>query len=270
MGGRRTASGLRFIRRLVSLLPFVGSKVRIILNKDIKAFFRDPAQWSQFFLFFGFIGLYFLNLRSFAYDETDLRWKSIISFLNLSAVSMTLATLNSRFVFPQISLEGTKFWIMGLMPVTRREIVHGKFYFAFLSGWIISSLLILLSNYMLKISWNIRLLHLYTVFLISFGLAGISVGAGAMWPNFRETVPSKIISGLGGTLNLIISVFFVLLVIFVLAIPCHYFIIRLRGPLFPSTRTMIVILSFATVTAFGAGLGFINLGVRRFKKMEVF
>ena len=116
---------------------------------------------------------------------------------------------------------------------------------------------------------NIRLFHVYTIFLISFGLAGISVGSGAMWPNFKETVPSKIVSGIGGTLNLIVSVFFVILMIFVVAIPGHFYIMKLKGALFPSRTVMAVILSIAAFISLGSGLLFLAAGTRNFKKMEV-
>jgi len=272
---RNYGSTRRYTRQSVLMkgirsIPFLSSKVKLVIEKDVKSFIRDPAQWSQFLIFFGIIALYFFNLRSFAYDETSFRWKSIISFLNLSAVAMTLATLNSRFVFPQVSLEGRKFWILGLMPVTKKDIVMGKFYFAFFSGWLVSSALILLSDVMLRIDWYIRIVHLYTVFLVSFGLAGISVGSGAIWPDFRETVPSKIVSGLGGTLNLIISVFFVLFIIFTEAIPFHYYLIQLKGSLSQSRTPLAVILSVAACFSMGTGLAFLWTGIRRFRRMEVF
>ena len=108
------------------------------------------------------------------------------------------------------------------------------------------------------------------MFLVSFGLAGISVGAGAIWPNFKETVPSKIVSGLGGTLNLIISVFFVLFIIFTEAIPFHYYVIHLNGNLSPSRVTLGIILGIAACFALGAGLAFLWTGIHHFRKTEVF
>ncbi|MFH1708025.1 MAG: hypothetical protein ABIF71_08910 [Planctomycetota bacterium] len=267
-GSTRRFRGPGIAGYLVRLIPFMGRPVRLILLKDIRSFLRDPGQWLQFMIFFGLIGLYFINLRSFGYDDAGLRWKNIISFLNLSAVSMTLATLNGRFVFPQVSLEGRKFWIIGMMPVTRTEIIRGKFYFAFLSGGFISVLLILLSDGMLKVSANIMLVHLYTVSLVAFGLAGIAVGAGALWPNFKETSPSKIVSGIGGTLNLIISIFFVILMIFVVTIPLHYYYAADNGHL--ATVPLTVILAIATVFAIGSGTLFLWLGAQRFRRMEVF
>ena len=58
-------------------------------------------------------------------------YKNLTSFLNLGAASMTLATICSRFIFPMISLEGQRFWILGLAPIARRQIMWSKFYFAF-------------------------------------------------------------------------------------------------------------------------------------------
>ena len=146
----------------------------------------------------------------------------------------------------------------------------GKFYFAFFSGWLVSSFLILLSDFMLKIDWNVRFVHLYTMFIVSFGLAGISVGAGAIWPDFKETVPSKIVSGIGGTLNLIISVFFVLFIIFTEAIPFHYYIIQSNGDFSRFRGGLAVILILSACFAIGSGLGFLKAGIYRFRRMEVF
>ena len=35
-----------------------------------------------------------------------------------------------RFIYPLISLEGRKFWILGLLPLKREQILWGKFAFA--------------------------------------------------------------------------------------------------------------------------------------------
>jgi len=45
----------------------VGNPIRLLLVKDLQIFRRDVTQWSQFVIFFGLLGLYFYNLRSFNY-----------------------------------------------------------------------------------------------------------------------------------------------------------------------------------------------------------
>ena len=57
-------------------------------------------------------------------------WVNMVSFLNLSVVGLLLSTFTTRFVFPMISLEGRRFWILGLLPVRRTTILWSKFFFA--------------------------------------------------------------------------------------------------------------------------------------------
>ena len=45
----------------------------------------------------------------------------MVSFLNLSVVGLLLSTFTTRFIFPMISLEGRRFWILGLLPRAARN-----------------------------------------------------------------------------------------------------------------------------------------------------
>ena len=51
----------RAIPKLMILAP---PKIRLLLVKDLRIFRRDPVQWAQFLIFFGLVGLYFLNMKS--------------------------------------------------------------------------------------------------------------------------------------------------------------------------------------------------------------
>ena len=101
-----------------------------LIVKDLRVFRRDPVQWSQFLIFFGLLTLYFVNIRRFSYDVNYVGWVNMISFLNLAVVGLILSTFTTRFIFPMISLEGRRFWILGLLPVGRDSILWGKFLFA--------------------------------------------------------------------------------------------------------------------------------------------
>src|ERR1043166_1640728 len=103
-------AGRGWIDRIFSgLLFFVDRNVRLIVAKDVKSFMRDPVQWSQFLIFFGLLAIYFLNLRTFAYEDREIFWKNLIAQMNLLATSLILATLASRLFYPQLSLEGRRF-----------------------------------------------------------------------------------------------------------------------------------------------------------------
>ena len=117
----------RFCNRLLrSLSP----TIRLVLIKDLRLFRRDPLQWSQFLLFFGLLSFYFIYVRRFDYGRQLTGWMTAIGFMNLGVVGLILSTFTTRFVFPLISIEGQRFWILGTAPVNRREILWSKFLFA--------------------------------------------------------------------------------------------------------------------------------------------
>ena len=66
--------------------------------------------------------------------------------------------------------------------------------------------------------------------MLCLGLSGISVGLGARLPNLRETDPSKIAAGFGGTLNLLVSLVFIFAIVTALAVPCHLYFLGQENP----------------------------------------
>ena len=279
MRGWFASQGLRSARRYTGrnsvdvvvsvLLFFLDARVRAIVAKDLKSFLRDPVQWSQFLIFFGLLGIYFLNLRTFAYEDRDLFWKNLIAQMNLLATSLTLATFASRFIFPQLSLEGRRFWVVGMAPMEREKILFGKMALSFLCTLLISETLIAVSSVMLRTPLALAVLHAVSLFGICLGLSGLSVGLGAIYPNFAEDNPSKIVSGFGGTLNLVLSLIFVLLVLAAQAIPCFYYFGRwaLTGAQF---RTIIVVAMAAiAAVSLAACLVPMSMALRAVRRLEI-
>jgi ABC-2 type transport system permease protein len=89
--------------------------------------------------------------------------------------------------------------------------------------------LVLLSDVMLGVEPLILAIHQATCFLLCLGLAGIAVGLGARMPNLREESPTKIAAGFGGTLNLVISAIYIVAVVLLTAVPCHFYLATLDG-----------------------------------------
>jgi ABC-2 type transport system permease protein len=81
--------------------------------------------------------------------------------------------------------------------------------------------LTLFCDFMLGMPFLIRGLHLLTVLVLVAGLSGLSVGLGAVLADFRETNPSKIASGFGGTLNSIVGLLFLLTTFVLISGPAH-------------------------------------------------
>jgi ABC-2 type transport system permease protein len=106
--------------------PFTRPGAALVL-KDLRLFWRDPAQWTQFMIFFGLLCIYVLNLRNVASEFQNAFWETTISYLNLTASALTLSTLTTRFVYPQFSLEGRRVWILGLAPIGLHRVLLQKF-----------------------------------------------------------------------------------------------------------------------------------------------
>jgi ABC-2 type transport system permease protein len=63
---------------------------------------------------------------------------------------------------------------------------------------------------MLSIPLERILYFTLTVGVMAFTLNALAVGLGAVYPNFREDNPSKIVSGFGGTLCLVLSFLYII------------------------------------------------------------
>ncbi len=230
-GGRRFRQREALIDRLLAAMTRpIHRPMSLLLVKDLRLFRRDPVQWSQFLIFFGLLALYFMNLDRFDNDSRDVSyraWINIVSFLNLAVVGLILSTFTTRFIYPMLSLEGSRFWILGLVPVQRDVIVWSKFVFAAVGSWIPSAILILISDLMLRVEAIVVLLHQLTCILLCLGLASISVGLGAAMPNVREQSPAKVAAGFGGTLSLVLSASFILVIVSLTALPCHFYTIAI-------------------------------------------
>jgi len=256
---------------------FLPRPIRLLILKDLRTFRRDPAQWSQFLIFFGLLSFYFLNIRRLTYDGQPPHWKNLVSFLNLSVTALILSTFTSRFIFPLLSLEGRNFWVLGLLPLKRESILWGKFAFASGISLVATEVLVVLSDIMLRMGTGMIALHMGMVAVLCFGLSGISVGLGARLPNLKESDPSKIAAGFGGTLNLLVSLVFIFSIVFALAVPCHLYF---AGPEVASLGTLALSeerfrfwLAVAIVVSLVIGaVGTIvplRIGIRAFQKMEL-
>jgi ABC-2 type transport system permease protein len=208
----------RVMEGLVFYLP---RSTRVLVVKDFRTFRRDPTQWGLLILFAVLLLIGATNFRQYYKADLALMDKYAISLLNLSGTAVLLCAGLSRFIFPLISLEGRKFWVLGLTPIRRDQILWGKFAFAATGSLLIAGTLILVSDVLLGLPIEGLLVHALTVAVVAVGLSGLNVGLGAYLPNFRETDPSKIVVGFGGTVNMVIGLMFAVCAVGVMAVPMH-------------------------------------------------
>jgi ABC-2 type transport system permease protein len=194
-----------FLETIFSKFFWLDRDLRALEVKDLRMFWRDTTQWGQSVMLFGLLGVYIINLRNFTHQLTSPFWINLVAYLNLTACSLNLATVTTRFVFPQFSLEGQRLWIVGMAPMGLARVVKTKY-------WLASTLtltLITLSCYLLQMTWGRVAIFGAVVTVMTFTLNGVAIGLGVLYPNLKEANPSKIVSGFGGTLCLVLSSFYI-------------------------------------------------------------
>jgi ABC-2 type transport system permease protein len=207
--------------------------------------------------------MYVVNLRNVSFNFRSVFWETMISYLNLAASALTLSTLTTRFVFPQFSLEGRRLWIIGLAPIGLRKILLQKFWMSLIMSSSMTVTLMVISSLMLHLAWVKVVFFAGSILLLSAALSGLSVGLGALFPNFKEDNPSKIVSGFGGTLCLVASFIYITLFVAFSAFPAVKQEMNLPVPI-PGYVALLVAF-FLSLSVLFLPLG---LALRRLKNME--
>ena len=196
--------------KISKILWWLNNDTRALLVKDARMFWRDTTQWGQTVLLFGLLGVYVLNVRHFTSQLVNPFWIHLISYLNLGACSLNLATLTTRFVYPQFSLEGRRLWIVGMAPMGLTTVVRVKYWLASFASLLVTLSLVVLSSYLLRMPWDRIMFFASVITVMTFSLNGLASGLGVLYPNFKEGNPSKIVSGFGGTFCLVLSFIYIL------------------------------------------------------------
>ena len=237
-----------------------------LLIKDLKTFLRDPAQWLQTVILFGLLTIYILNIKNMPQNVYQPFWKNLITFFNLGATALILATLTTRFIYPSFSLEGRTFWVLGLAPIPRRTIFRARFWSSVAGALLVTEALMLLSNHILEVPGPLTLVTCGTLILMAGVLVSLALGLGAIFPDFLQDNPARIASGFGGTLTLVLSLIYISVVVGALALAWH---LRMSDPageqllLFPAAGAFVLVLSLA-----GIWLP-CRFGIRALEKLEL-
>jgi hypothetical protein len=139
-----------------------------------------------------------------------------------------------------------------LSPLAKKKILLTKYAFSLVVSLAITLFLTVLSNTMLGVENRLFITTLLIAACAGTTLPAISIGLGAIFPNWSGAGSAAIVSGFGGTLTLIVSVLYVSLAAGVPALWEHC---RAVGILAPAaarngllfTLAVMIVLSASTV-----------------------
>ncbi len=194
-----------------------------VAAKDAVLFLRNPVQWAQAFIFVSLLVLYLGSLRRYPMMFTFDLWKVVVSFANFAFAGYILATLSVRFVFPTFSLEGPMLWLVRSAPIPARRLFFEKAFLNAAVALLLAEALSLSSNHLLRTPVGLGLISHLCLAVMCLAVTSISLGLGAVWPDYREANPSRIASGLGGMVAALASMIYVGLSIVVLSWPAYLF-----------------------------------------------
>jgi len=166
----------RIFEKFLDRLRWPSRPAMAFLEKDLKTFVREPSEWTQLIIFFGLLLLYFANLKNLEFHILKDFWKHLVFVLNTVGTYIVLSSFSMRFVFPMLSLEGSRSWIIGLAPIRFSSLLMEKFFLGtFISG-ILTLPLVFLSGWMLNIPLSRILFTTGLGFFVCVALTGLSVG----------------------------------------------------------------------------------------------
>ncbi len=249
---RRRAGGGAFlgILRRIFAAPLGGDQAAVV-DKDIRAFFRDNSQWSQLILLGALVVVYLYNFSVLPLDRSPIRLDFLqnqIAFLNLGLAGFVLSAISVRFIFPAVSAEGRAFWIIQSSPLSLQRFLWGKFALYLAPMLILGETLIIFTNHLLQVKGFMMILLSVTMFMAVFGIVAMGVGLGAVYPNFRHENIAQVATGFGGLVYMIVSSLFMAGVILLEAGPAYMiFMAGVRGEALTPLQWAGIVAAFAMV-----------------------
>ena len=190
-------------QRIEGILSAVPVTARSLVAKDIRTFFRDTTQWSQLILLAVLVVVYVYNIKVlplFSGEEVGFFLINVISFLNLGLAGFVLAAIAARFLFPAISLEGRTLWLLRSSPLDLRSLLWSKYWVGLTPLLVLALALTISTNILLRIDGFMMVLSVTTIIVMTFAIAALALGFGAVFPKFDTENPAEIPTSFGGLL----------------------------------------------------------------------
>jgi ABC-2 type transport system permease protein len=216
-----TTAGRPLLDRLLGRLS---PPTRALVVKDIRSFFRDTTQWSQLILLAVLVVVYVYNIKVlpiFTGPDLSFLLVNVISFLNLGLAGFVLAAIAARFLFPAVSLEGRTIWLLRSSPLMLRRLIWSKYWVNLVPLLLVAIGLTAGTNYILRVGPFMMILSLVTIAVMTFAIAALALGFGALFPRFDSANAADIPTGFGGLLFMMTAVGYLAAVIVLQAWPVY-------------------------------------------------
>lgn len=183
------------------LLSPLSPSRRELLLKDLRVFFRDSTQWGQLILIAVLLVVYLFNISALPLntgERVPLYVTVMVIFLNLGLTGFVLASIAVRFIFPAVSLEGRQLWLLRSSPLDLRGLLWSKYWTGTAPLLILAVALMLITSVSLKAPPAVIAMGVGTIVALTLALGAISLGYGAIYPQFETENVAQIPTSFGG------------------------------------------------------------------------
>jgi ABC-2 type transport system permease protein len=199
------AAGRGALRRV--LAPFGVVRYQLLL-KEVRTFFRDTTQWSQLILLGVLVVVYVFNVKFLPLHGPGMTFflSNVIPFINIVLAGFVIASIAARFVFPGVSLEGRTLWLLRSSPLDMRILLWAKFWVGTLPLLALAVILVFVTGVLMEVDAFMMSVSVMTITLLTFGIAGLALGFGALFPRFETENAAQIPTSFGGLLLMMSAV----------------------------------------------------------------
>jgi len=249
----RTAQVRLFNYRESSSLffKFLSRPVRAFAVKEVRTFFRDQTQWSQLFLIAALVVIYVYNFNVLPLEKAPIKtvyFQNLLSFLNMGLAGFVLTAVTARFAYPAVSTEKEGFWLVKSVPIPLKNYLWIKFFIYFLPLLILTEILIVATNILLKVAPFMMGLSITNIFFMVPGVVAMGIGFGAAYPDFKSENPAQTVTSFGGLLFMMVCAGYIGAVIVIEAGPVYnLFMARIKETGLSAFEWIWTIGSFAIV-----------------------
>lgn len=250
----RTARGQpgRRLRRRLRLPP---GPLRAFAVKEILTFRRDQTQWTQLFLIAALVVIYLYNFKALPLERSPVPTaylENLFAFLNMALALFVLTAVAARFAYPAVSMEREAIWFVRSAPVPLGAFLRMKFLIYYLPLLLLTELLVVATNLLLRVTPFMMVLSTATVFLLVPGVVALAVGLGAAFPDFTAENPAQTVTSFGGLLFMTASAALIGLAILLEAGPVYRIVLaEIHGRALSTAALIWAAVAFAAVVLLG-------------------
>ena len=212
-------------RRFRGRTPYSTSSLLWMLRKEAKTFLRDSAEWSQLFMIGALVVVYLYNFKALPLDRSFWREEylaNLIAFLNIGLTAFVVTSLSARFVFPSVGAEGEAFFIIRSSPLSMSRFLGQKYIFYCIPFTILSLLLVIASDNLLKIEGPLWWISLIVSTLLTWLVVGLALGFGSIYADFKVENKAAAIGSIGAILFLLSSLVLEGIILIAVALPTYH------------------------------------------------